>query len=62
MDELVKEVQPVPDGKTVDQQAELKKAIETEFLAIVQDLKIGQYGAVAIEVYTNKLIQILSGK
>ena len=52
--------EPVVD--TVDNSAEIKKAIEAEFTSLIHDLKIGQYGAVAIEVYTNKILQILQSK
>lgn len=52
-DELKENVDSKSEGLTIHQ------SIELEFKQLIADLNLGQYGSVALEVYTNRILQIL---
>ena len=57
MDDKLKEnVDSKSEGLTIHQ------SIELEFKQLIADLNLGQYGAVALEVYTNRILQIVQAK
>jgi len=45
---------------TEDPRVKLQEEITIEFKKLIEDLKLNEYGAVAVEVFVNKILQMVT--
>ena len=54
------QVEPQVEQTTAqDEKAEMQAVITKEFQLLIADLKLNQYGSIAIEVFVNKVLQMM---